>query len=434
MRSRVDRFEKTALLVALLALTGVGRSGEPSRGGTLEGDRWTPARDASGDIAQHEWDRLPLGRWIEWTGSSMESQLSPPYGAAEGFKAPGNGPTSAHYVAYTGAGWDEKEGRFYHFGGGHADGGNNMLTCFDVAKGRHSVVIPPTHQKMMPEAYKVPPGNGNLSHATYPSGKTYEYFPSGETPAGDDKPCASHEWSGIVFVPGIDEVLLPRFGWFHAMLDSKRWRVGPQTAEADRLGFKDRGGFFFQCHYLPRTGLVYMSGLSDGESEAYYVMIEYDPAKRKEVGTIRFDAACGGVSSVVDRDGLFWLWNPEGSGGEQKVTVSTVDLVKRASVRKRTICAGRLPFYDDGDNPAQYIPDLDKILIWCTRGRPGGAKAGEMLEFDRRALEFRPFPIEGTPPPAPPNMNNKMRYWPRQKVLVFQLATDVDARVIKLAR
>jgi len=191
------------LLLVFLAL-GVhakaedGASEPSTNGPTLKGDQWTPTRDASGNITQAEWDGLPLNRWIELMDSSMESQLSPPYGAPAGYKAPGNGPTQAHYNAFTGAGWDEKNGRFYHFGGGHADGGNNMLTCFDVARGRHSVVMPPTHQSMMPDGYKVPPRNQNLSAACYPSGKCYHFFPSTETPAGDDKPCASHEWSGIV--------------------------------------------------------------------------------------------------------------------------------------------------------------------------------------------------------------------------------------------
>jgi hypothetical protein len=410
---------------------------EPAAAGaTLKGDQWTPAKDAAGNIAQAEWDGLPLDRWIEWTGTALESQLKPPYGAAEGFKAPGNGPTSAHYNAYTGAGWDEKSGRFYHFGGGHADGGNNMLTCFDVARGAHSVVIPPTHQNMMPDKYKVPPGNQNLSGVWYPSGKAYNYFPSAETPAGDDAPCASHEWAGIVFIPGINEVLLPRFGWFHAMLDSKKWRAGPQTAEANRVGFKNRGGIFFNCHYLPQTGLVYMTseGGQISDNNGYYNIVKYDPVKRQEVGTIGFDAACGGCDSVVDQNSLLWFWNGDGEGQGQKVTISTVDLPKGASVRKRTPCTGRRPYFDDGDNPAQYVPDLDKILMWCTRGRKDEAQSGEMLEFDRTKLAFSPFTVEGKAPKPPANMNNKMRYWPKQKVLVFQLATDVNARIIKLAK
>jgi hypothetical protein len=72
--------------------------------------------------------------------------------------------------------------------------------------------------------------------------------------------------------------------------------------------------------------------------------------------------------------------------------------------------------------------------MWCTRGRKDEARAGEMLEFDRAKLSFSLFPVEGTAPKPPANMNNKMRYWPKQKVLVFQLATDTNARVIKLAK
>jgi hypothetical protein len=72
--------------------------------------------------------------------------------------------------------------------------------------------------------------------------------------------------------------------------------------------------------------------------------------------------------------------------------------------------------------------------VWCTIGRDGEAQAGELLEFNRQSLVFTKYPVEGTPAPVQRLMNNKMRYWPRQKVLVFQLATDVNARIIKLAR
>ena len=221
------------------------------------------------------------------------------------------------------------------------------------------------------------------------------------------------------------------------MLDSKEWRVGPQTTEADRVGFKNRGGVFFNCHYLPETGLVYMTseGGQIGENNGYYTIVKYNPADRKEVGTIGWDAARGGTSSIVDQNGLFWYLQRDGPIGQaQKVKVSTVDLLKNASVRGRTDCGGRRPCYDEGDNPAQYVPDIDKILVWCTRGRTGEAQVGEMLEFDRSTLAFSLFPVEGTPAPVQRLMNNKVRYWPKQKVLVFQLATDVSARVIKLAK
>jgi len=405
-------------------------------GSTLKGDQWTPTKETTGNITQAEWDGLPLNRWIELMGSSMESQLVPPFGAAEGYKAPGNGSTPAHYNAFTGAGWDEKNGRFYHFGGGHADGGNNMLTCFDVATGKHTVVIPPTHQAKMPDGYKVSPGNQNLSNVQYLSGKRYNYFPSAETPAGDDKPCASHQWSGIVFIPEINEVLLPRFGWFHAILDSKQWRVGPQTSDDDRAGFKRRGGISFNCHYLPDTGLVYMTseGGQISDNNGYYRIVKYDPAKRKEVGAFDFDAAVGSGMSCVDQHGVLWYLAGDRAGQEQKVNVSTADLRKGVSLRKRTDCGGTRPVYEDGDNPMAYVPDIDKILVWCTIGRKGEVQAGAMLEFDRSELTFKPFPVDGTPAPVQRLMNNKMRYWPKQKVLVFQLATDVNARVIKLAR
>lgn len=426
-------FLVTVLSVHAVHIMAEEAPSKPAAGGsTLKGDRWTPVKDSSGNIAQAEWDGLPLNRWIEWMGTSMESQLTPPFGAPAGYTALGNSPTQAHYNAFTGAGWDEKNGRFYHFGGGHADGGNNMLTCFDVAKGTHSVVISPTPKTMMPEGYKVNPGNQNLSNVGYPSGKYYQYFPSKETPAGDDKPCASHEWSGIVFIPGINEVLLPRFGWFHAQLDSKTWRVGPQTVEADRKGFTNRGGIAFQAHYLPSTGLVYLTseGGQISQNAGYYSIVKYDPVKRTEVGVMAWDAG-GYLSTSCMAGDLMWYFQGDGN---KTCQVTTVNLAKDTPVRGRTDCTGRRPNFGDGENPVQYIPDLDKVLMWCTVGRKDEAQSGEVLEFNRATLAFSSFPVAGTPPAAPRNMNNKVRYWPAQKVLVFQLATNVNARVIKLAR
>ena len=260
-------------------------------GATLKGGKWTPRKDASGNILQAEWDGLPPSTFIEWMGTSLESQLSPPFGAAAGYLASGSNPTGSHYGAFTGMGFDEATGRCYHFGGGHADGSNNMLTCFDAAKGAHSVVIPPTNSSAYPAGYF---GNQNLGELYYPgSQKKYQYFPAAETPAGDNAPCANHEYAGIVFVPGINEVLLPRFGWFHAQLESKTWRVGPQTTDANRKGFKNRGGISFQSHYLPSTGLVYMTseGGQINDNAAYFTIIKYNPVTRVEVGAIPFNAA-----------------------------------------------------------------------------------------------------------------------------------------------
>lgn len=410
------------------------RSQSAAGGATLKGDQWTPVRDASGNIAQAEWDGLPLNRWIELMDSSLESQVKPPYGAAEGYNDPGVERILAHYNNYTGMGWDDVNGRSYHFGGGHAGSANNMLTCFDFAKVKHSVVIPPTHQSMFPNGYAK---SGNFSTAAYPSGKAYNYFPSAETPAGDDKPCASHEWSGIVFIPGINEVLLPRWGWFHAQLDSKKWRLGPQTAEAERVGFKNRGGVAFHCYYLARTGLVYMTseGGQISDNNGYFNIVKYDPVKRKETGVIAYDCGSGSGSACVDREGLLWYFQPDTYMGSNCM-VSTVNLLTEKSVRKRTACGGRIPNYgsDDNHNPAEYVPHIDKVLVWCTRSRKDEAQAGEMLEFDRSKLAFSLFPVAGTPPKAPANMNNKIRYWSKNKVLVFQLETNVNARVIKLAK
>jgi len=171
-----------------------------------------------------------------------------------------------------------------------------------------------------------------------------------------------------------------------------------------------------------------------GDNNGYYRIVKYDPVKRKEVGAFDFDAAVGSGVSCVDQNGLLWYLAGDRAGPAQQVNVSTADLLKSAGIRKRTECGGRRPVYEDGDNPMEYVPDIDKILVWCTIGRLGEAQAGELLEFDRSTFTFSLFPVAGTPAPVQRLMNNKMRYWPKQKVLVLQLATNVNARVIKLTK
>ena len=112
-----------------------------------------------------------------------------------------------------------------------------------------------------------------------------------------------------------------------------------------------------------------------------------------------------------------------------------IGLKTEVQAMKRTPYSGRKPGWGDGDNPVQYVSHLDKLLMWVTRSLAGGAQAGEMLEFNRSTLAFGMFPVAGTPPTAPPNgtMENKMRYWPAKKVMLFQLRTSTNCWLMKLA-
>ena len=419
---------------------------------TLNGDQWTPAKNGSGVILTGEWD-LPTNRWIEWMGTSLQSQLSSPYGAAPGYIDPGVSGVLDHFAGFTGNAFDDVNGRFYHFGGGHAGSANNMLTEFDCAKGTWRVVIPPTHQSFYPPGYATY-GYTTAGYPTTTSGPTgeryYYYFPSGETTPGDDKPTASHEGSGLVYVPGIGpggagEIIKPRFWWFHAKLGDGSWRVGPSTVyETTATWWKARYGNAFRGHYLASTGLVYMTSESSalsgtiGAAYADYVAIVYNPVSRTEVNGINIGQTYLESSTCMEGD-IFWYF-----GGSWAVNgtckVNKTNLATGVNSMSDLDCTGsRRPGWRDGDaneagpNPVEYCSAVDKILMWCTQSRTGEAQAGEMLEFNRSTRAFTTFSVAGTPPTAPLNMNNKMKYWPDKNVLVFQTATNVNARVIKLA-
>lgn len=413
----------------------------PTGGATLAGSKWTPRKDAAGLVLDAEWAGLPKYTIIEWMGTAFEAQLFPPYGAAAGYQGSGSNPIKAIMSAFTGCAFDTVTGRMYFFGGGHGDGSINLLACFDSRTGRWSITIPPTHQSMYPPGYATSGNTSGFSTAIYPNGKGYNYFPSTETPAGDNAPCASHEWSGMVFVPGINHVLLPRNGWFHADVDIGMWLIGPQAPV--KVGFKNRGGVAFQGHYLSSTKKVYLTSeggqiSNTGDANAgYYNIVIYDPFTRLETGVIGWDA--GGLygTSCVDADDVMWYFQANGTNSCQ---VSTVNLRTGQSIRGRTEVTGRRPGFGDlyvrpfdGENPVQYVPSLNKVLMWVTLSRAGEAQAGEMLEFDRATLKFELFPITGSMP-IPRYLNNKMRCLSRPDgdYMVWQLATDLNARLIKL--
>lgn len=164
---------------------------------------WKPVRDGSGQIIN--WQSIEKNCWVEvddrdsifgvfatremerigWTPPNYRNHV---YSAINAFCGH---PQRDHFVV-VGA------------GGGHRDGAMNGFFSLDLRSLRWRMEIEPTPLSKMPDGYleKSPA----FTAVKYPNGMTYDWFPSFETPAGDDLPASRHTYNGVCLTPDLEYV------------------------------------------------------------------------------------------------------------------------------------------------------------------------------------------------------------------------------------
>lgn len=199
--------------------------GSGADSGALQGDVWTPGRDAEGRVNAVSWDRVPRGRWIEVAGTRIDQQLT----AAVQALSPGwdrgslwgaeSGPGFNLFQSWSGFCVDPRRDRFWFLGGGHSDGYNNGLYRFDCQRMQWSVECPPSARAQMSAAYL---SNGSSTNypdsaaaavanfnANNPAGTTAgplvpaENGPFYDQVPFDGKPTARHTYEGLAYAPEV---------------------------------------------------------------------------------------------------------------------------------------------------------------------------------------------------------------------------------------
>jgi Right handed beta helix region len=418
------------------ARTDTFRGGVPGGVGTLVDRQWTPAKDGVGNVTSASWAQLPLNTVVEWLGTSLEGNLSPPYGIVGGsFADLGSPGISAVFDAWCGAAFDDATGRFWIFGGGHHDSSNNMVAKFEAAKGTWSIACPPTNAERFPPPYAGQPG---FQYVTYSNGHQYDYFEPAESPAGDNKPCATHTYGGLHYCDG--QMIHLRVGggslYQHLSVDA-----GTPTWSKGAHGARNMGAIEQRCVYY--NGILYwaVEGSMDGQ---YWTITKYNVATRLEVGTfgqsIPFSTAQG---SALLPGNVWWFANY----GMSPPSYQKINLATQGSIGSGAL-TGRIPGSDSGGGGGNggeiYSPELGKILtlsVWAP-----GTGAAEMvwtkIDPNTGACAIATEILDPSPSRMPTQLApsrsiyGRMRYWSAKKVLIWLPRTlnnsNGNARVIRL--
>ncbi|QRN94698.1 hypothetical protein JRI60_37110 [Archangium violaceum] len=198
--------------------------------GKLEGNVWTPGRDATGLVNQASWALVPKGRWIEVAGTPLTSLDADVKAALPGFRDLGSGGIAAVINAYSGVAVDAPRARWWAFGGGHADSSNNGLYRFDMAKMRWSIEQLPDNSANWTKVvyggtYSYYPPAAEYSKA-HPDSDVYadEFFDPDRPAASTGNPVARHTYNGLVYNPDLQEVAFGVRRMWRYSLTTHTWK------------------------------------------------------------------------------------------------------------------------------------------------------------------------------------------------------------------
>ncbi|WP_163995889.1 hypothetical protein [Pyxidicoccus caerfyrddinensis] len=198
--------------------------------GTLEGNVWTPGRDATGLVNAASWALVPKGRWIQVSGTPLTSLDAEVKAALPGFRDLGSGGIAGVINAYSGVAVDAPRARWWAFGGGHGDSSNNGVYRFDMAKMRWSIEQLPDNPAnwtgvVYGNTYSYYPPAAEYSKA-HPDSDVYgdEFFDPSRPAASTGHPVARHTYNGLVYNPDLQEVAFGVRRMWRYSLTTHTWK------------------------------------------------------------------------------------------------------------------------------------------------------------------------------------------------------------------
>ncbi len=230
-------------------------------------DVWEPGRDDAGRVNQSSWDLVPAGRWVTVAGTRIED-LTPAIDAlVPGWSAYTPNLNWDNWTnSWNGLAADVDGARLWLFGGGHSNGTNNGLYRFDGYAMRWAIAATPSDPATWSPAYRASAGGGATGNpdsqeaylAALDAGtlRAVDDWFYDQTPS-DNKPTARHTYSGLVYLPDHQELV---------MMVRRMWRFDLRTGQwvQRRLFFDDL-----------------VSGYLDGEG----IIAFYDEAKQEITAT-----------------------------------------------------------------------------------------------------------------------------------------------------
>lgn len=221
------------------------RLGSGSDPGRFANDLWTPGRDASGMVNLSSLNLVPAGRWVEVADTRLDALDAVVKAAVPGWNDYGSSRWNAVTHAWNGVAIDEAGGRAWWICcGGHADGSNNGIYRFDGFKMKYDVEHMPSDTRLWSNGYKLlqvaigfsacPESSSAMADRGTQLSPINDWFydevfwDSPAAPANGSvqpvgSPTARHVYSGVVYSPQTNELIMAvRRLWRYSLADG-RW-------------------------------------------------------------------------------------------------------------------------------------------------------------------------------------------------------------------
>jgi hypothetical protein len=197
-------------------------------------DTWVPQRDLAGNVTQASWESVPRGRWLKVAGTQLNQLDAAVKAAIPGWRDWGVEGWKGVTDAWNGMAIDTAGSRLWLKGGGHAASSNNGIYRFDALKMAWAIENLPSDPTPWSESYKrTGVLGGSFTYCTEANAQMEARQTAGtlqpvndafydELP-WDGKPTSRHTYSGLVFVPDTNElVMICRRLWRYSITD-RRW-------------------------------------------------------------------------------------------------------------------------------------------------------------------------------------------------------------------
>lgn len=422
---------------------GQPRFGNGNATGSLNGDVWTPGRDANGLVNQVSWDLVPRRRGIWVAGSKLAALDGVVKAAIPAWRDYGTDGWDGVMQAWNGFTIDTAGSRLWLMAaGGHAAASNNGIYRFDAFKMAWAVEKMPSDPTPWSAYYKGTGGRGGTF--TYCSESDAEAV--ARAAAGtlkmqndyfydelywDNRPTSRHVYSASAYIPQTNELIMSTRRLWRYSLTTGEWTLRRRLKDIATQHFAGSGTWAI----YDEVAQEYLHG---GAGDGLYNTVGYkvssntwtnwnapwaiygvaDARHGRQVTILATPERSGGLYA---KDGQYWVYDLDSR------TVALTGKLQYAQGLSRDDFPP-VNYYYDG-YALCYVASINRYWL-CTRMNDGSMP---ILEIDPTTTPWtvRRQPLEGVVPRPHQNLCRKLVYLPGLNAVVMGDAATKDMWIYK---
>ena len=208
--------------------------GQGGDAGSISGNLWTPGRDGTGRVNQASWDLVPVGRWLDVAGTRLDALDAAVKLQVPGWTDPGTMKWNGVTDAWNGVAIDDVGCRAWWIcAGGHADSANNGIYRFDAFNMAYAIENPPSSTTAWSAGYRTRASAGTYTFCPESHAEVVARRAAGTLSPVNDwwsdelfwdrKPTSRHVYSGVVYLPQTQELVMGVRRLWRYSLTSGQW-------------------------------------------------------------------------------------------------------------------------------------------------------------------------------------------------------------------